>query len=84
MLVKTLKRHRYDGQIHEQDSEYEIAPGKHLRLLEAVGRIRRMPAVIVAPPKEEPKTVTVKKAVKKKASKKTSKNTYSHKAMVSE
>ena len=87
MLVKSIKRHRYAGQMHEVGDEYELT-GQHVKLLEAVGRIRRIqpaPAPIPAPSKEVAKPKAVKKkATKNKATKKKDKGNYKNKRMVSE
>ena len=72
MLVKTIKRHRYNGKMHERGEEYDL-DGNHVKLLEAVGRIHRIQEIVPAP-------VKVKK--KKKAAKK--KGRYRNKNMVSE
>ena len=89
MLVKTLKRHRYAGVAREKGLEYDISNRKYLGLLEAVGRVRRVPQAVSAPLKEEPKSVEEKSTPKKKtAPKKKSvakkKGTYKNKNMVSE
>lgn len=86
MLVKTLRRHGYDKQIRVQDEEYEIENKKHVRILEAVGKIRRIPEVIFAPAEKAFTPVEkqpVKKAVKKKPAKKKS-GKYKRKDMVAE
>ena len=89
MLVKTIKRHRYAGKMHELGDEYELAGAKHVRLLEAVSRVRRIAATIPAPPKEAvkpaaKKKVAKKKVAKKKAAPKSSGRKYKNKNMVSE
>jgi len=93
MLVKTLKRHRYATQIHVPGEEYEINKVKDAKLLEAVGRVRRVPDKVSAPLKEEAKPVEKKTASKKTASKKTAKgkaekstggSSYKRKDMVAE
>jgi len=83
MLVKTLKRHRYDKKLYEQGEEYELGSEKHARLLEAVGRIQRIPETIVVA-KEEPEKAAKKKAAKKKVATKLPKGRYSRKDMVAE
>jgi len=70
MLVKTLKRHRYNAQLRCPGDEYELPSAKHVKLLEAVGRVRRVP-VAVAPLLKEEK-VTEKKSTKKESTKKES------------
>ena len=89
MLVKTLKRHRYNGVLREEGSEYDIPGKKHLRLLEAVGRVRRVPEVVFAPPQEAPepakkKSASKKESTSKKKSSAKKKGTYKNKNMVSE
>jgi len=72
MRVKTLRRHGYDRQIRMPGEEYEIKKEKHARLLEACGKIQRIPDTVPAPPKEEPKPEKKKPAKKKTAKKKSS------------
>ena len=87
MLVKTLKRHRYKGKLREQGGKYDLASEKHLKLLEAVGRVRRVPVVLSAPLNDEPKPKrksVKKKATKKKTTKKKTGSTYKRKDMVAE
>lgn len=88
MLVKTLKRHRYATQIHVPGEEYEINKVKDAKLLEAVGRVRRVPDKVSAPLKEEAKPVEKKTASKKtakgKAEKSTGGSSYKRKDMVAE
>ena len=85
MLVKTLRRHGYAKHIHVQGEEYDIKNKKHVYLLEACGKIRRIPEVISAPVKEEPKPIEIKTAPKKKSTPKKKKSrTYKRKDMVAE
>ena len=99
MLVETMKRHRYAGKLHEVGDEYDLAGRRHVKLLEVVGRICRVPERIAALPKEEPKDVALpkeepkdvaegkvvkEKSAKKKSMKKKRKANYKNKNMVSE
>ena len=84
MLVKTIKRHRYAGEMHERGDEYELT-GNHVKLLEAVGRIRRIAGIVSFPLEEEEKPVEEKKKkAKKKTAKKKGKRKYKRKDMVAE
>jgi len=93
MLVKTLRRHGYAKQIRIPGDEYEIKKEKHVRVLEAIGKVKRVPVVIPAPPKgystpikkkATKKKTTKKKATKKKTTKKKTGNTYNRKDLVAE
>ena len=84
MLVKTLKRHRYGKQVHVQGDEYEIAEGRHLRLLEAVGRIRRVPVTVAPRPCPFEAAVSEPVAEKKTKRKSSGKRKYKRKDMVAE
>ena len=90
MLVKTLRRHGYARQIRMPGEEYEIQKEKDVKVLEAVGRVRRVPKVVtdslkveVEKPQKKKKKATKKKATKKKTAKKTG-GTYKRKDMVVE
>ena len=81
MLVKTLKRHGYDKRIRVQGEEYEMGNVKHVKLLEACGKIRRVPET---PPADQNKQLEVEKPVKKKKKSTKKKGRYKNKNMVSE
>jgi len=90
MRVRTLRRHGYAKQIRMPGEEYEIQKEKDVKILEAVGRIRRIPEVAPAPPKEEPLPIeevvvpAKKKATRKKAARKKSGGSYRRKDMRAE
>ena len=78
--------------MHNVGDEYELPNKKHVKLLEAVGRILRVPVVISAPVKKEVKKpeftaldVKAEKATENKpTAKKKSKRTYKRKDIVAE
>jgi len=73
MLVKALKRHKYDGRIRMQGDEYDVHAEKHVRVLEAMRKVRRVPQTITAAEYTKPNAVEGKDTKKKPSKKKTSK-----------
>jgi len=67
MKVKTLRRHSYDRKIRAQGDIYGIENQKHVRLLEAVKKIERIPEILKTPvTKPEPNKRKSKRKYKRK------------------